>query len=190
LKHFSSISAWSVSMAINEPHGEKPPVDRGLGYEPRDASIKGLLQFAFWMAVVLAVTLFAMRGLFDFIKRVEPLGATSSPLVRQGQPELPPSPRLQVHPHQELVDYCAEQQKDVNSYGWVNQEAGIARIPVGRAMDLILAKGLPTRGPNEAPPGAPTVLPPMVAGETDTEGQCGYLTEPQPTAQTESAEAK
>ena len=67
-------------MATNEPHGQEPPVDRGLGYEPRDASIKGLLQFAFWMAVVLVITLFAMRGLFDYIKKAQPLGPTSSPL--------------------------------------------------------------------------------------------------------------
>jgi hypothetical protein len=174
-------------MATND---EKPPIDRGLGYEPRDANIKGLLQFAFWMAVVLAVTLFAMRGLFDYIKKVEPLGPTSSPLVKQGQRELPPSPRLQVHPHQELVDYCAEQQRDINSYGWVNQQAGVVHIPVDRAMDLILAKGLPARPANQAPPGAPTVAPPRVAGETDVQGQCGYLTEPVPTAESESAESK
>ncbi len=177
-------------MATKEPHPEKSPTDRGLGYEPRDASIKGLLQFAFWMAVVLAVTLFAMRGLFDYIKKAEPLGPTSSPLVKEGERVLPPSPRLQVYPHQELMDYCAKQQKDVNSYGWVNEQVGVVHIPVERAMDLILARGLPTRAPNEAPPGAPTVRAPMVAGGTDLEGQCGYLTEPQPTAQSESAELK
>lgn len=177
-------------MATNEPHREKPAVDRGLGYEPRDANVKGLLQFAFWMAVVIVVTLFAMRGFFDLIKKAEPLGATTSPLVKEGQRELPPNPRLQVHPHQELVDYCAEQQKEVDSYGWVNQETGVAHVPVERAMDLILAKGLPTRAQNQMPPGAPTVAPPMVAGETDIEGQCGYLTEPEPTAEAESAEAK
>jgi hypothetical protein len=177
-------------MATKEPHGEGPSADRGLGYEPRDASIKGLLQFAFWMAVVLAVTLFAMRGLFDYIKKMQPLGATASPLVKAEQRELPPSPRLQVHPHEELVEYCAAQQEAVDSYGWVSREAGVVHIPVDRAMDLILAKGLPARATNEAQPGAPTVTRPMVAGETDVEGQCGYLTEPQPTAASESAESK
>jgi hypothetical protein len=176
-------------MATKDPHKEKPP-DRDLGYEPRDASVKGLVQFAFWMAVVLAVTLFAMRGFFDYLKKVEPLGPTSSPLVQEGQRELPPNPRLQVHPHQELVDYCAEQQKEVSSYGWVNEQAGVVRIPVDRAMDLILAKGLPTRAASEVPPGSPAVGPPRVAGGTDLEGQCGYLTEPEPTAQRESAELK
>jgi len=170
-------------MATKEP--EKTPVDRGLGYEPRDASNKRLLQFAFWLAVLLAVTMVGMKWTFDYFKKVEPLGQTASPLLKQGQRELPPSPRLQVHPHQELVDYCEDQQKAVNSYGWVSQEAGVVRIPVERAMDLILQKGLPTRAASEAPPGAPMVAPPVVAGDTDLEGQCGYLTEPTPTAGSE-----
>ena len=170
-------------MATKEPG--KTPVDRGLGYEPRDASNKGLLQFAFWLAVLLAVTMVGMKWTFDYLKKEEPLGKTASPLLKQGQRELPPSPRLQVHPHQELVDYCEDQQKAVNSYGWVSQDAGVVRIPVERAMDLILEKGLPARVANEAPPGAPIIAPPLMASDTDAEGQCGYLTEPTLTAASE-----
>jgi hypothetical protein len=177
-------------MATKQPQGEKSPVDRGLGYEPRDANIKGLLQFAFWLAVLLAVTLVGMKWTFNFFKKVEPLGATASPLVQEGQRQLPPSPRLQVHPHQELVEYCEGQQKVVNSYGWVNQQAGVVHIPVDRAMDLVLQKGLPARAASEVPPGSPTVAPPRVAGSTDIEGQCGYLTEPKPTAEGEGGESK
>jgi len=173
-----------------EQHRGNPPADRGPGYERRDASVKGLLQFAFWMAVVLVVTLFAMRFFFDYIKKIEPLGQPASPLAQENVRELPPSPRLQVHPHDELVDYCSDQQQAVNSYGWVNQQAGVVHIPVDRAMDLILARGLPARAPGDAPAGAPTLAPPMVAGQTDVEGQCGYLTEPRPTAGNEEAGQK
>jgi hypothetical protein len=173
-------------MVTKEPRGDEPAVNRDLGYEPRDASIKGLLQFAFWLAVLLAVTLVGMRWTFDYFKKVQPLGATASPLVKPGQRELPPSPRLQVHPHQELVDYCRYQQKAVESYRWVNQEAGVVQIPVDRAMDLILERGLPARPVDQAPPGSPTITPPVVAGETDVEGQCAYVTEPSPTAESEA----
>jgi hypothetical protein len=33
----------------------------------------------------------------------------------------------------------------LNSYGWVDQQAGIARIPIDRAMALLAQRGLPTR---------------------------------------------
>ncbi len=80
---------------------------------------------------------------------------------------LPPGPRLQVQPHQELEDYCPAQQQEVNTYGWVNQESGVVRIPVDRAMELILARGLPARSATETPAGTPSVAAATVAGETD-----------------------
>jgi hypothetical protein len=178
-------------------HSPKPndPIDASAGWEKRDVNIKGLFQFAFWMAVVLMVTLVGMRFTFDFFKRVEPLGSTASPLVTTTDRMLPPSPRLQVQPHQELEDYCVAQQQAVSTYAWVNQSSGVVRIPVDRAMQLILERGLPARSAADATAaGASPVTTPMVAGETDVEGQCGYLTEPtkadQERSEAEAAESK
>lgn len=36
----------------------------------------------------------------------------------------------------------------LNSYGWVDQKNGIARIPISRAIDIIAAQGLPSRPAN------------------------------------------
>jgi len=167
-------------MATN--HGEKHgiPVDPNARWEKRDAYIPGLVQFAFWMALVLAVTLLGMYFTFDAFKKASPLGAPATPIpVAEQQPQPVPRPLLQVHPHQELKDYCAAQQKEVATYGWVDQPSGVVRIPIDRAEELILAKGLPARSESEAAAAhAPRVAPAAVAGETDVEGQCGYLTEP------------
>jgi hypothetical protein len=174
-------------------HGQKPevPVDVSAGWEKRDVHIKGLFQFAFWMAVVLAVTMVGMHFTFEAFKKATPMGATMSPMVTPEMRMIPAPPLLQVHPHQELIDYCAEQQKGVNTYAWVDQQSGVVRIPVDRAMDLILAKGLPARNSTEAsgPASYTPVTPATVAGETDVQGQCGYLGEPT-TADKERAAAK
>jgi len=164
-------------METKQPYRPGEPVDRGSGYEKRDANIRGLLQFAFWMAVVLVVTLVAMRWTFGFFNKIEPLGPPVSPLASATQRELPPGPRLQAHPHGELEDYCAAQERQVNTYAWVDQQAGIVRIPIDRAMDLTLQKGLPARAVSEAPPSMPPVAIPVPPSGTDLEGQCGYLTE-------------
>lgn len=177
-------------MATDRRHEENVAVERSEGYERRDANVGALIQFAFWMAVVLALVLLSMKWTFDYLKKAEPLGATSSPLVKEGARELPPSPRLQVQPHQELVDYCAAQQEAVSSYGWVNNESGVVRVPVDRAMELVLARGLPTRPASEVPAGAPSIVSATVAGDTDVQGQCGYLTEPVETLQAEGSEEK
>jgi hypothetical protein len=33
----------------------------------------------------------------------------------------------------------------LDSYGWVDKDAGIVRIPVDRAMEILAKKGLPSR---------------------------------------------
>ncbi len=163
-------------------HSSKPavPADTSAGYEKRDVNIKGLFQFAFWMAVVLAVSLVGMRFTFNFYKKSQPLGPTASPMVTLNDRMLPPIPRLQVLPHQELQEYCQAQQQEVNTYAWVNQPSAVVRIPIDRAMELILAKGLPARPAADgiAAESSTAVTTPTVAGGTDLEGPCGYLTEP------------
>ncbi len=172
-------------------HSSKPmePVDASAGWEKRDVNIRGLFQFAFWMAVVLAVTMIGMRFTFNSYKKAMPLGATASPMVKLTDRMIPSGPLLQVHPHQELEAYCSAQQQNVNTYAWVDQPSGVVRIPVDRAIELILAKGLPARPAADATAAGTVVTTPTVAGETDVEGQCGYLTEPTK-ADLERAEAE
>jgi len=59
---------------------------------------------------------------------------------------LPPEPRLQVSAPKDLEQYKAAQGEILNSYGWVDQKAGVVRIPIDRAMDILVQKGLPVRG--------------------------------------------
>jgi hypothetical protein len=177
-------------------HGSKPnvPVDASAGWEKRDVNIKGLFQFAFWMAMVLFVTMVGMNFSFKAFKKSSTMGPTMSPMVKSSDRMIPSGPLLQVRPHQELQDYCAAQQQNVNTYAWVSQPSGVVRIPVDRAMELILAKGLPARPAADATAAGTVVTTPTVAGETDVQGQCGYLIEPteadRERAEAEAAEVK
>jgi hypothetical protein len=178
-------------METKQPYGPGEPAGRGPGYEPRDANIRGLLQFAFWMAVVLALTLIAMKWTLDYYAKIEPLGAPASPLVSATQRELPANPRLQAHPRSDLENYCASQEQEVSTYGWVDQQSGIVRIPIDRAMDMTLQRGLPARAASEAPTSMPSVALPAPPSGTDLAGQCGYLTEsPGEEAAAEAREAR
>jgi len=118
-----------------------------------------------------------MRFTLKYFVHEMPLGPGAAPFV-SGR-ELPPGPRLQVHPHMELRDYCAEQQRQVTTYGWVDQRAGIVRIPIDRAMDALLDHGLPSRPAEQVPAGvaAPVIPEAKVSGAEDVEGQCAYVIE-------------
>ena len=56
---------------------------------------------------------------------------------------LPPEPRLQADPHADLLRLRSAEDSVLNSYGWVNRDSGLVRIPVARAMELLAEKGLP-----------------------------------------------
>ena len=44
---------------------------------------------------------------------------------------------------EDLQKMYAKQQQELETYAWEDRKAGIVRIPIERAMDLLLEKGLP-----------------------------------------------
>ena len=120
----------------------------GAGYEKRDVNFRAAYTFAAILAATLIVVVFAMRGLFGYFSEAQTLGPPATPFktVR----ELPPAPRLQPEPKQDLARTLEEQQQLLNSYGWADQGTGSVRIPIDRAMDQLLKQGLPVRGRTSA----------------------------------------
>jgi hypothetical protein len=49
----------------------------------------------------------------------------------------------------------AHEKQVAESYGWVDQGAGVVRIPVSEAMKLIAQRGLPVRDASPVPPPSP-----------------------------------
>lgn len=60
-------------------------------------------------------------------------------------------PQLQSDPAGELRAYQAAQQARLSGYGWVDREAGLVRIPVRRAMDMVAARGAEAFAPLDPP---------------------------------------
>ncbi len=55
-----------------------------------------------------------------------------------------PQPRLERNERLEINNFRLQEEQTLNSYGWVDQKAGVVRIPIDRAMQLIAQRGLPT----------------------------------------------
>ena len=128
-------------------HIENPEVK----HEESDVSGTALMKFIGILLVSIIVILFLMKLMTNYFEAREqalelpPASRVNPP----GTQRLPPLPRLQGAPgSQELPldeskTYRAEQSAKVASYGWVNKEAGVVRIPVNEAMKLILERGMP-----------------------------------------------
>lgn len=130
----------------HNPHGTNGP-----GHEQSDANVRSLAGFAAGLVVLMLAGMFIMRLLYvrmaDYQMRHDP---PLSPLAAE-LPSHPPEPRLQVTPALELREVRAQEQERLSSYGWVEPNAGVVRIPVERAMELLTERGLPVReGSQEA----------------------------------------
>jgi len=128
---------------IHAPHAEggRTPIR----HETSDVDIRGVFAFAAGLVVVTAFAAFCVWTLFQyFAAREARVVPRRYPLaVETGQ--LPPEPRLQTNPRQDLRDLRAREDQTLTTYGWVDKNAGIVRIPIERAMSLTVERGLPTR---------------------------------------------
>jgi hypothetical protein len=113
-------------------------------HETKDANIRNLIIFGICLALMVIGGLVVSRGVFHYFAGHQGLGPPASPFENVRM--LPPGPRLQVRAPQDLARYKRAQEEILNSYGWVDRQAGIVRIPIDRAMDILLQKGLPVRG--------------------------------------------
>jgi len=133
---------------MDEPTKETPK----RGYEDSDVNIGGLFWFAAAVVALIVMGVLASTIAFRFFVHHQSLGPPASPFedVRQ----LPPAPRLQTNAREDLRRYHQDEDKVLGTYGWVDQKANVVRIPIDRAMDLMLQKGYPVRGsvppPNKA----------------------------------------
>lgn len=113
----------------------------GPGYETRDASIRGLAIFGAGLLGTLLLVFVAAVVAFRYFARSQSLGPPASPFADVRA--LPPQPRLQVEPRLDLQHLRQREDAILGSYGWVDPRAGVVRIPIDRAIDRLLEKGLP-----------------------------------------------
>jgi hypothetical protein len=133
----------------NKPggHGHPHDVNPGVSHERRDVNVFQISAFGIGLLLSCIVVVFAMWAMFDFLYSRENAKNDTNPaaLVMKYQNALPPEPRLQPQPTVELKDLRADEDAILNSYGWINPDRGIVRIPIDQAIDMVAQKGLPSK---------------------------------------------
>src|SRR5690348_11493526 len=106
--------------------------------------VGGLVALALCMGLVLVVV-----SLFEtVVTGTAPTVGAPSDLIgglSAAPRPTPPAPALEAEPGQSLDPYMAAEQAKLTSYRWVDRSAGVAAIPIDRAMDLVAHQGLPAR---------------------------------------------
>jgi hypothetical protein len=116
-----------------------------VAHEHSDVSIRTLLAFGAAILVMIAISAALMYGLFVvFEKQAEARDPQLSPLAPPAD-QPPQGPRLLTNEPANLRKFREEETHKLESYGWMNQGAGIAQIPVELAKQLVVQHGLPVR---------------------------------------------
>jgi hypothetical protein len=129
------------------PNDQKSPPGRALA-QIQNVNYMGIVIYLLIvvMTVLIAyVTVTKMyRHLEAKVRRGERADAETSGMAAAMPPQTYfPLPREQPDPKVDLKALREREERDLTSYGWVNRQAGIVRIPIERAMQLIVERGLP-----------------------------------------------
>jgi len=155
-------------------HQQPDPESRKVGYELTDANITDIAGFLVVMAASIAVVFVLAFGVGKLIyyglqkqdgrpnkwsqmAGVKPGNMESNPTIEQQQLQQLvkrfPTPRLQSDDgNMEVADMHAREDMLLDYYTWIDQNKQTVRIPIERAMQLVVQKGLPVesqQGPQE-----------------------------------------
>ncbi len=143
-----------MSEHLHNPHNEE------VRFERRDLSPKVILGSLIALAVFIAAVYFIVLGTYKFGNWYEANHQTAqNPMAEPAEADTRDmnaatvkaridknfsQPRLETNERVEINDFRLQQDQKLDTYGWVDQQGGAVRIPIDRAMDLIVQHGLNT----------------------------------------------
>jgi hypothetical protein len=134
-----------MSSPSAKPQGRQRPSNKG--YEKRDVNAKWIFAVVVFLLAAGLLMHLCLAGVVERLERKPPASDRWATIRRSPETSVESKavPHLQIAPAEDLKQFRAREEAELNTYGWVNHTAGVARIPVARAMDLLLERGLPTR---------------------------------------------
>jgi hypothetical protein len=114
-------------------------------HETSDVNIRAIFGFGIGLTIASLIIAAGVWGLFQYFNTREARPVFTVYPLAVDQTSVPPEPRLQINPRQDMSDLRAREDQVLTSYGWVDKNAGTVRIPIERAMQLVVERGLPAR---------------------------------------------
>ncbi|WP_448206943.1 hypothetical protein [Azospirillum sp. sgz302134] len=118
--------------------GHRPPPEEDAGnpdtrVETRDTPLWVIGLLAGLAAGLIVLVVVALMFVFPDATRDQPKGLVTAM----------PEPQLQTKPAADMRAYRAEAERRLNSYGWVDRQQGVARVPINEAMRRVAEQGIP-----------------------------------------------
>ncbi len=140
--------------APNQPKSDQPTAKHD-GFEHEDLSPSSVFYFLAGLALLGLVIYLLMFGMYRFLDSYAKVHQPAlSPMVTpqadtrtmtQENTQTFPQPRLEEDERTQLRQFIEDQDRKLATYDWVDKDKGTVRIPIDRAMELIVERGLPVR---------------------------------------------
>jgi hypothetical protein len=114
----------------------------GHDHEKSDVRVGLLIRWLLYLVIGGVLIYGALTVFWRFLYNdltYQPAGMFTAPR------ELPPQPRLQAAPERDLKEMLQRDQSQLQSYGWSDRQKDVLHIPIQRAMDIVIERGLPAR---------------------------------------------
>jgi hypothetical protein len=110
---------------------DREMADRALPQSADVATRRILLAVGGYLGFVLV----GMIAMFFYVKADAP-AAFKLPVERRF-----PQPSLQTSPQQDLAEILLKQRQPMSQYEWIDKSKGLARIPIDKAIEIVIARG-------------------------------------------------
>ncbi len=118
------------------------PESIAVGHELKDTQTRPLVFAALGLGVLLLVSFIVMGIMLRSTGNTLADTSSNLPTTAAMQVQIPPSPRIEQNPIIDGNQIVADATKKLAGYGWVDQQAGTAHIPIERAMQLVVERGV------------------------------------------------
>ncbi len=136
--------AGDVHLPKSAPQGTHIP-PHGHDHEYRDISFRGIWQFVITLVVVTVAVQFGLWGMFNILEN-RAKASDTEPSPAGPPPVAVRSDTLLISPRYTLANFRQMEDSVLDSYAWVDEQKGIAKIPVDVALEVISSR-LDTLGP-------------------------------------------
>ena len=123
----------------------QPRKDQHAGYERVDVSAGSTFRAGLYILGAMFLTAVLLVPLYRLLVREEKASQAPAATALRVEPKRmePRGPRLLVAESKTLAAFRAQEDALLGSYGWVEKDKGIVRIPIDEAMRIVAEGGLP-----------------------------------------------
>ena len=120
-----------MAESAGAPRLDNPAVS----HEKSDVDLRRVSYLGVGLTVLVLVVLALLLWLFSYFNARELRHGHAPQGVPKSAPETP-APRLQISPSTDMAEMRAAEDKVLTTYGWIDKDKGVVRIPVERAMEI------------------------------------------------------